>query len=180
MYLYRRKWYEALYKILMRLASDEGYGFLVIGGPDASGKTDLINFVRDITENTSAIRKLRDEDSRKLGQLVYARRYFRIDLGDAKDGWQSIPTTILGKLVDAISCNGVPRGQRFLITWDDIDKKLLDTSWHREINKQFLEEIHRPLQLYEHLTFLCTVTAIKGEREEVLGISAGHNHFLQL
>ena len=179
MHIYGRKWDEALHKILMRLALDEGYGFLVIEGPDASGKTDLINLVREITENKSTILELHDEETRRLGQMVYARRYLKIALEDASEGYHSIPTRMLGKLVDAVSSGGAQPGQRFLITWDDINKSL-DTSWHKEGNQQFLEEIHRPLQMYEHLTFLCSVTSVHGEGSEVLGTSAGSDHFLQL
>ena len=179
MHLYGRKWQEALHKILMRLALDDGYGFLVIEGPDASGKTDLIKLVREITDNASAIQDLHDEETRKLGQLVYARRYLKIDLGESGPSWESIPTIILGKLIEEVSANGVRPQQRFLIIWDDIDKTL-NTTEHAEINRQFLEEIHRPLQMYEYLTFLCTVTAAPGEGSEVLGISAGTKHLLQL
>ena len=85
MHIYGRKWDEALRKILMRLALDEGYGFLVIEGPDASGKTDLMNLVREITENKSTILELPDEENRRLGQMVYARRYLKIALEDASE-----------------------------------------------------------------------------------------------
>jgi len=179
MYMYGRKWYEALRKILIRLALDEGYGFLIVEGPDASGKTDLMNLVGEIAEKASAIEKLQSEETRKLGQLVHARRYLKIDLGCA-ECWGSIPTRTIGKLIDAVSSNGARPEQRFLIMWDDIDKTLDTSSEHEGTNRRFLEEIHRPLQMYEHMTFLCTVTAVPGEGREVLGITAGPNHFLQL
>jgi ABC-type transport system involved in cytochrome c biogenesis ATPase subunit len=48
MYTYGRKWQESFQKILMRLAYGDGYGFLVVEGPDASGKTDLLTMVSHI------------------------------------------------------------------------------------------------------------------------------------
>ncbi len=178
MYVYGRKWQEALHRILMRLASDDGYGFLVIEGPDASGKTDLLTLVSDIAEDASAIQNLPEKELRDLGQLVHARRYLQIRLEDAEEGG-SIPMSIFKQLITTTLKNGVLPGQPLLIMWDNIDR-CLELSLHQYPNRKFLEEMHRPLEIYEHLTFLCTVTATPGGGSETLGTSAGPDHFLQL
>ena len=178
MYVYGRKWQEALQKILMRLASGDGYGFLVAEGPDASGKTDLLTLVSHIAEDASEIMNLPTQELRKLGQMVREKSYLQICLEDAEEG-NSIPMSIFKKLVTTISEKGVLPGQPLLIMWDNIDMSL-ESSLHQYSSRKFLEEIHRPLEIYEHLTFICTVTTNQGGGSEILGTSAGPDHFLQL
>ena len=178
MYTYGRKWQEALQKILMRLASNNGYGFLVIEGPDASGKTDLLTLVSHIAEDASAIKSLPDQELRKLGQFVREKSYLQIRLEDAEEG-NSIPLSMFKNIISTISDKGVLPGQPLLIMWDNIDR-CLESSLHQDPSRKFLEEIHRPLEIYEHLTFLCTVSAPPGGGSEILGTSAGPDHFLQL
>ena len=178
MYVYGRKWQEALHKILMRLASEFGKGFLVIEGPDASGKTDLLTLVSAVAEDASAIQKLPDQELSDLGKLVRARNYLQICLEDAEEG-DSIPLSIFKKLITTISEKGVLPEQPLLIMWDNIDR-CLESSLHQYASRKFLEEIHRPLEIYENLTFLCTVTAPPGGGSEILSTSAGPDHFLQL
>jgi hypothetical protein len=85
---------------------------------------------------------------------------------------------ILENICYQIFINGAPKNHRLLILWDDIDKAL--KIGDEDANKHFLEEIHRPLKLYEQLTFLCSVTSIRGNAKEILGISAGAGHFIKL
>lgn len=178
MYVYGRKWQEALHRILMRLALNDGYGFLVIEGPDASGKTDLMALVSHVAEDASAIQNLPDQELRDLGQLVHERKYLQFRLEDDEEG-NSIPLSIFKKLIATISEKGVLPRQPLLIMWDNIDR-CLESPLHQYPSRKFLEEIHRPLEIYEHLTFLCTVTAATGGGSDVLGMSAGPDHFLQL
>lgn len=180
MYVYGEKWHRALHTILKRLALDEGYGFLVLEGPNGSGKSDMIRTVGRITQSPSTIKKLRDEETRKLAELTYARRYITIDLGKDNQYWTSIPVSILGRLLKTIHHKGVVPEQRFLLTWDDLDKQLIESNWYSDVNRRFLEDMHRPLELYRHLTFLISVTCEAGGGKEILGISAGPKHFLQL
>ena len=178
MYVYGPKWQEALHRILMRLSSNYGYGFLVIEGPDSSGKTDLLTLVSHIAEDASEIKNLPTQELRKLGQMVHEKSYLQICLEDAEEG-NSIPTSIFKKLIATLSEKGVLPGQPLLIMWDNIDMSL-ESSLHQYSSRKFLEEMHRPFDMYEHLTFICTVTATSGGGSEILGTSAGPDHFLQL
>jgi hypothetical protein len=178
MYVYGREWQEALHKILKRLASNYGYGFMVIEGPDASGKTDLLTLVSHIAEDSSVIKSLPDQKLRELGKMVREKSYLQIRLEDAEEG-NSIPLSIFKKLIATLSEKGILPGQPLLIMWDNIDR-CLGSSLHQDPSRKFLEEMHRPLEIYEHLTFLCTVTAAPGGGSETLGTSAGPDHFLQL
>jgi hypothetical protein len=96
----------------------------------------------------------------------------------AEEG-NSVPTSILRKLITTLLEKGLKPGQPLLIMWDNIDM-CLESSLHQYESRKFLEEIHRPLEIYEHLTFLCTVTANPGGGSEIIGTSAGPDHFLQL
>jgi energy-coupling factor transporter ATP-binding protein EcfA2 len=178
MYTYGRKWQEALHKILMRLASGDGYGFLVIEGPDASGKTDLLTLVSHVAEDAEAINGLPNHELRELGQLVHAKRYLQICLEDAEKG-KGVPLSMFEKLIATISEKGLLPGQPLLVMWDNIDRSL-ESSLNNYSSRKFLEEMHRPLDMYEHLTFLCTVTASVGGGSDIIGTSAGPDHFLQL
>ncbi len=178
MYVYGREWQEALHKILNRLASNTGYGFMVIEGPDASGKTDLLTLISHIAEDSSIIKSLPDQELREFGKIIREKSYLQIRLEDAEEG-NSIPLSIFKKLITTISEKGILPGQPLLIMWDDIDR-CLRSSLYQDSSRNFLEEIHRPLEIYEHLTFLCTVTAVPGIGSETLGTSAGLDHFLQL
>lgn len=106
------------------------------------------------------------------------RQIILLCLEDAEEG-NSIPTSIFKKLIATISEKGILPGQPLLIMWDNIDMSLA-SSLYPDPSRKFLEEMHRPLEIYEHLTFLCTVTANPGGGSEILGTSAGPDHFLQL
>jgi energy-coupling factor transporter ATP-binding protein EcfA2 len=177
MYNYGRKWQEALQKVLMRLAFGDGHGFLVIEGPDASGKTDLLTAISYIVNHAAAISEL-PNGFNGISQIVHEKRYLRICLEDTEEG-NSIPMSILSKLVTTLSEKGLKSGQPILIMWDNIDM-CLESPLHQHESRKFLEEIHRSLGMYEHLTFICTVTADDGAGSEILGISAGPEHFLKL
>ena len=97
---------------------------------------------------------------------------------DAEEG-DSIPLSMFKKIITTISEKGVLSGHPLLIIWDNIDR-CLESPLHHYSSQKFLEEIHRPLGIYEYLTFLCTVTAAPGGGSDVLGTSAGPDHFLQL
>jgi Cdc6-like AAA superfamily ATPase len=162
----------------MRMAFNDGYGFLVIEGPDGSGKTYLLSLISHVAEDVSAVQNLPDKEFQHLGQLVNAKNYFQVILEDGEEG-DSIPMSIFKKLIAAISKKGILPGQPLLIMWDNIEMAL-ESSLNQYPSRKFLEEIHRPLEIYQYLTFLCTVTADPGCGSNVLGISAGPDHFLQL
>ncbi len=97
MYTYGYKWQQALKKILKRLALNEGDGFLALEGPDGSGKTDLINLLRQIISKTTAIEDVPNLEILHLAELVHSNRYFLVDIGSENVSFHttSIPTTNL-------------------------------------------------------------------------------------
>lgn len=115
-----------------------------------------------------------------LAELVHSKRFFVIDVGTEEVSFhsESVPATILENLAYQIHMKGVSQGCHTLIIWDDIDKSL--QTHHEQTSKDFLEQIHRPLKMYEYLTFLCTVTSNRGNAKEILGTSAGPGHFMKL
>jgi ABC-type taurine transport system ATPase subunit len=180
MFTYGWKWQQSLQKILKRLALNEGDGFLVLEGPDGSGKTDLIKLVKEvISEPTTAI-DLTNKEILNLVGLVHSKRFFLVDVRTENLSFhsESIPTAILENLAYQIQAKGVSQGCHTLIVWDDIDKSL--QTHHEQTSKDFLEQIHRPLKMYDYMTFLCTVTSNRGNANEILGTTAGSGHFLKL
>jgi energy-coupling factor transporter ATP-binding protein EcfA2 len=180
MFTYGWKWQQSLQKILKRLALNEGDGFLVLEGPDGSGKTDLIKLVKEIISKPITDKGLSSEAILHLAELVHSKQFLLIDIGTEEVGFhsESIPMAIFENLAYQIHTKGIPQGCHMLIVWDDIDKSF--QTHHEQTSKDFLEQIHRPLKMYEYLTFLCTVTSNRGNAKEILGITAGIGHFLKL
>lgn len=181
MFTYGWKWQQSLQKILKRLALNEGDGFLVSEGPDGSGKTDLINLVKEIISKPISTIDLPNKEILGLAELVHSKRFFLIDIGVVEISFHnlSIPTSVLENLACQVHMKGVPQGCHTVIIWDDIDKSF-QTQLHEQTSKDFLEQIHLPLKMYEYLTFLCTVTSNRGNAKEILGTSAGPGHFMKL
>ena len=180
MQIYGEKWCRALKSVLKRLALDEGYGFLVLIGPDGCGKTDLIRLVIKITESSSASDGLRDDDLRKLARLVYQRKYIVVSLKEDTHFSPNIPMRMLNHIFETVSHVPVAAGQRFLLTWDDIDSQLDDSVPYHGLNQAFLDEMHRPLALYKYVTFLVSATHPPGAEGGFLKVSGGPKHFLNL
>jgi len=180
MYTYGYKWQQALKKILKRMALNEGDGFLVLEGPDGSGKTDLINLVRQIISKPITMQGVPNLEILHFAELVHSNRYLLVDVGSENVSFHttSIPTAILENICYQIFMNGASVSCRVLIIWDDIDKSI--EIGDEQANRHFLEEIHRPLKMYEQLTFLCSMTSVRGNAKEILGISAGTGHFIKL
>ena len=180
MFTYGLKWQQSLQRILKRLALNEGDGFLVLEGPDGSGKTDLIKLVKEIISKPMTADDLPNKEILHLAELVHSKRFLLVDTGTEEVGFhsESIPTAVLENLAYQIHENGVSQGCHIVIVWDDIDKSF--QTHHEQTSKDFLEQIHRPLKMYDYLTFLCTVTSNRGNAKEILGSSAGSGHFLKL
>ena len=151
---------------------------MVVEGPDASGKTDLVTSISSIAKGDPVSESLKSNELGELFQAVRDKNYLQIRLEGA-EGADSIPMSILKELIATESKKGVLPGQPLLIMWDDIDASL-QLSLHQQTNHEFLEEMHRPLGIYENLTFVCSVTASSGGGSEIIGTSAGPEHFLQL
>lgn len=178
-YTYGRKWQQALEKILKRLAYREGPGFLVVEGPDASGKTDLIDLVSNIAKGSPTDYTFHNQTMKKLKADVHLQNYFQVRIDYAGE-MNSIPLVLFMKLEKAIHMHGLQQGQRVLILWDDFELSFMNTPHHEE-NRGFIEELLEPPSLFDDVTIICTVMAPPGEAYNLLGITTdGFDHFLQL
>lgn len=156
MHVYGQEWHEALGTVLKRLALDEGPGFLVLEGPNGSGKTDLMNLVRELANDESASKKLRDDESRHLAALVKARNYICVDLTGSVHCKHSALMAVFQTLVRVVHSNGAAPGQPFLIMFDDIGRSMASSD--KIVNQQFLQDLCQPLEMYQYVTFLCSAT----------------------
>ena len=177
-FTYGLKWQVSLTKILKRLILNEGEGFLILEGSDGSGKTDLIELVKEIIIHPKAVVDLPNQEIQRLVEMIGYKKYFLVDiLGEEACFYnESMPLAMLVNLAYHTQMNGASKGCHTLIIWDDIDKAL-DTH-HEQNSKDFLEQLHRIN--YDCLTILCTVTSNRRNAKEILGISAGQGHFLKL
>ena len=171
------RWNQALNKILKRLALNEKPGFLILDGPKGSGKTDLLDLVRKITQRQISMEEIKDEENFKLANTIYDKKYLCIYLSSA-DRWASAPTIILNALVGIFSVNGANKDQKIVLIWDNIDKAI-DSSYE-EMNKHFLGEIYQPFPMYNNLTFICAVTSVGGKTFEPFNKSAVAPHLIHL
>ena len=171
------RWNQALNKILKRLALNEKPGFLILAGPKGSGKTDLLDLVKKITQHQISMEEIKNEENFKLAKAVYGKKYLCISLSSS-DKWASAPAIILNALVDKVCADGANKGQNILLIWDNIDKAI-DTSLE-EMNKRFLGEIYQPFPMYNNLTFICTVTSVGGKTLEPFNTSAVASHLINL
>ena len=171
------RWNQALNKILKRLALNEKPGFLVLDGPKGSGKTDLLDLVRKITQQRVSMEEIKNEENFKLAEAIYNKKYLCIYL-NSSDKWASAPAIIINSLIDKVCADGANKDQNILLIWDNIDKAI-DGSCV-EVNKHFLGEIYQPFPMYNNLTFICTVTAIGGKTFEPFNKSAVAPHLIHL
>ena len=171
------RWNQALNKILKRLALNEKPGFLILDGPKGSGKTNILDLVRKITQHQILIEEIKNEENYRLAKAIYGKKYLCIYLSSA-DKWASAPAIILNALIDIVCVNGANKDQNILLIWDNIDKAI-DTSYE-EMNKRFLGEIYQPFPMYNNLTFICTVTSVGGKTFEPFNRSAVAPHLIHL
>ena len=170
-------WNQALNKILKRLALNEKPGFLILDGPKGSGKTDLLDLVRKITQHQISMEEIKKEENFKLAKAIYSKKYLCIYLSSA-DKWASVPAIILNALIDTVCVNGANKDQNILLIWDNIDKAI-DNSYE-EMNKRFLGEIYQSFPMYNNLTFICAVTSVGGKTFEPFNKSAVAPHLIHL
>lgn len=137
-----------------------------------------IKLVKEIISKLITANNLPNKEIMHLAELVHSKRFFLIEIEELGFHSESIPAAILENLAYQVHMKGAPQGCHTLIIWDDIDKSI--QAHHEQSSKDFLEQIHRPLKMYEYLTFLCTVTSNRGNAKEILGTSAGTGHFLKL
>jgi energy-coupling factor transporter ATP-binding protein EcfA2 len=171
------RWNQALNKILKRLALNEKPGFLILAGPKGSGKTDLLDLVRKITQHQISMEEIKNEENFKLAKAVYGKKYLCIYLSSS-DKWASAPAIILNSLIDKVCADGANKGQNILLIWDNIDKAI-DSSYE-EMNKRFLGEIYQPFPMYNNLTFICAVTSVGGKTFEPFNKNAIAPHLMHL
>lgn len=179
MYTYGRKWQQALEKILKRLAYQEGPGFVIVEGPDASGKTDLLNLVSNVASGAMTSYNFNDPAMKTLKDEVRQRCYrqVRIDYYDEKG---SVPTALLKRLVTMLSEQGIQPQQPVLVLWDNFELSFKNTGYE-DVNRRFVEEILKPISLYNAMTIVCAVMASPGEAYNLLGITtSSFDSFLQL
>jgi hypothetical protein len=146
-------------------------------GPKGSGKTDLLDLVRKITQHKISMEEINNEENSKLAKAIYGKKYLCIYLSSV-DKWASAPTIILNALIDTVCVNGANKDQNILLIWDNIDKAI--DGPYEEVNKHFLVEIYQSFPMYNNLMFICAVTSVGGKTFEPFNKSAVAPHLIHL
>jgi energy-coupling factor transporter ATP-binding protein EcfA2 len=177
MYTYGNNWQQGLKKVLKRLALNEKPGFLVLDGAKGSGKTDLLDLVKKVTQHQITMEEIKDEENFNLSKQIFGKKYLSISLG-ATNNWASIPTVMLDAIIEKACANGIKQSQNIILMWDNFDKAMAGSN--QEINKRFLEEVIQPLAMYNNMTIICSLKSIKGTPLEHFNTGAFATHFIHL